>query len=153
VNCSSSDSHGNTATGSFTILVRDTTRPTAACSPVVVKRERRDDDDDDNGMPGGLFKVTGSDIVGPLSLAIGPYRLADESVIRLALKRQPGVIEITKETKSGIRRFRVGAADAFILGKDGAGNTTKALCPVAAKDGDDGDERDENRERHDRGHE
>jgi len=109
-----------------------------------------DDDDDDDGVSRGLFKVRGSDAVGPLGLAIGPYGLASGAVIKLSVKRQPGVVEIGKPSRSGIRRFRVGAADAFILAKDGAGNATKASCPIGGKDRDDGDDEDRDSEKHDK---
>jgi hypothetical protein len=129
VTCSSSDRRGNTATGGFTVLVRDTTPPVAACTPVVFQGNK-DDDDHDDDAPGGLYRVAGSDAVGPMRLAIGPYVVASGAVIRLTVARPAGVVETGKPTRSGIRRFRVGAADAFILARDGAGNSTKALCPV-----------------------
>ena len=145
VTCSSSDRRANTASGGFPVLVRDTTPPMAACTPVVLPGDK-DADDHDDGAPGGLYRVTGSDAVGPLRLAIGPYALASGAVIKLAVTRQPGVVEIAKTTPSGIRRFRVGAADAFILARDGAGNSANALCPLGRdRDGDDDHERHDKR--------
>ena len=95
-----------------------------------------DDDDGQDSLAKGLFSVTGSDAVGPLSLTLGSYGLVNGEVIELSLKRQAGVVELTRTNKSGIRRFRVGAADAFILAKDGAKNSTQAFCPVTPRDHD-----------------
>jgi len=141
VNCAASDRAGNTSTGHFTVLVRDTTPPVVACTPIALKLDRDDDDDDDDGAR-GLFRVTGSDAVGPLTLAIGPYDVANGAVIRLSLKRQPGVVEIGRTKKSGIRRFRVSAADAFVVATDGAGNASKAACAIGLPDHDRDDKRE-----------
>ena|ERR1043166_462502 len=110
--------------------------------PIALRLDRDDDDDDDDGSR-GFFRVSGADAVGPVTLAIGPYDLANGAVIKLSLKRQPGVVEIGRTKKTGVRRFRVGADAAFIAGNDAAGNSSAAACAAGPRDHD----RDDRRER------
>ncbi len=160
VTCTATDAHGNAATPTtFTVIVRDTTPPLAACAAVGLRHDKDDGcDNGDHGRPGNLFRVTGSDAVGPLSLALGPYSIANGSIVRLFVARRPGVIEIaaTRGT-SAIRRFRVGAADAFILAKDGAGLSTPASCPVGHRhddrEGREGEGHKDHEPDHDKGRE
>jgi|RhiMetdeSRZDD1v2_1073273.scaffolds.fasta_scaffold20161_3 hypothetical protein len=128
-------SAGGTSSASVTVR-RDAAAPAAACTPVVMKVDKDDDDGDDRDGPRGLFRVNGFDTMNAVTVSIGPYSLTNGAVIKLSVRRQAGVIEIGKMKRSGIRRFRVGAADAFILATDAAGNSRRAACPIAAIDRD-----------------
>lgn len=121
VTCTAQDRAGNLATRSFSISVRDTIPPAVACTPAIRKHMR------------GLFQPIGSDAVGPLSLTIGAYSLKSGDLIKLSFTKKKGVVEVGLKRKDGIRRFRVGPADAFILATDGSGNSSTATCAAASK--------------------
>ncbi len=131
VTCNAVDAAGNAAQPvTFTVTVRDTVAPVAACTPSfnpsggnIPKASRLNED--------GFYRIGGSDNLGAVTLTLGSYVIANGETIKLTqAPGQQGVALVNTMGKLSVRHFRVGAGDPVVTATDGSGNTGTQVCLV-----------------------
>ncbi|MHB8651344.1 MAG: HYR domain-containing protein, partial [Gaiellaceae bacterium] len=131
VTCTATDAAGNHSSGTFSVLVQDTTPPAVTASLVPLKRGG-----DDESTQRFQIVFSASDLVGVASLTatLNGVTVTNGQIVVLRVSKKPQKVT----TEDGIVRISAGSFTLTVTAADAAGNSATATAtPVFNKHGED----------------